>query len=136
MPRTIKCILCAVALVAAFAAALAITMTVRERVPNGLYCGNYASGLVVGNLTVTYATHLFDLALRGLGMNLKCKNEVFTYDPKSHMLTAVSAKDPSDCIGSVIAASGLNLSVIYKPTADLITLDFGIAKIDCKKCSA
>ncbi|CAG9572259.1 conserved hypothetical protein [Leishmania major strain Friedlin] len=136
MPRTIKCILCAVALVAAFAAALAITMTVREKVPNGLYCGNYASGLVVGNLTVQYEKRLFDLAFKGLGMNLKCENEAFSYDPKSHTLMVTSAKDPSDCLGAVITASGLNLSVTYKPIADVIILDVGVAKIDCKKCSA
>ncbi|CBZ25390.1 conserved hypothetical protein [Leishmania mexicana MHOM/GT/2001/U1103] len=136
MPRTIKCILCAVALVAAFAAALAITMTVREKVPNGLYCGSYASGLLVGNLSVRYDLHLFDLSLRGLGMDLNCKDEVFTYDLKTHKLVAVSAKDPFDCIGSVIQKSGLHLETTYNPTVDVITLNFGIAKIDCKKCRA
>ncbi|GET87589.1 hypothetical protein, conserved [Leishmania tarentolae] len=136
MSCIIKCILCAMAVVTALAAALAITMTLRENVPNGLYCGSYANGLVVGNLTVRYPPREFDLAFRGLGMSVKCKNESFTYDPTSKELTVTSVKDPSDCIGAVMTENGLDLNVTYKPATDIIVLDFGAAKIECKKCSA
>lgn len=111
-----------------------ICMIVRERVPNGTYCGNYASGLVEGNVTTKAGSDTFDMHLHGLGMELNCENEKFIYDPKTHHAVVAGATDPNDCIGKVITENKLSLDVLYDPAKDVITLDVGITKIACKKC--
>ncbi|KAG5481801.1 hypothetical protein LSCM4_06877 [Leishmania orientalis] len=130
-----KYILRAVAAAAAFTATLAVFVLITERVPNGSYCGRYASDLVVGNVSVRYEERDFDLTMKGLGMNLNCKKEKFEYDMATHHLLVLGINDPRDCIGSVIKSTGLSLDVTYDPTLDIITLDFGFTRILCKKCA-
>ncbi|CAJ1007192.1 hypothetical protein Q4I28_002506 [Leishmania naiffi] len=136
MLRTVKYIIGAVVAVAAITAVLAIVMSVTERVPNGSYCGSYAGGLVVGNMTVRAISSTFDMFLTGLGLQLMCKNELFVYDMKTHEATVVGAKDPTNCIGSILTENNLTLRVFFDPRTDVVTLDLGIAKIECKKCPA
>ncbi|KAG5508167.1 hypothetical protein JKF63_05421 [Porcisia hertigi] len=130
-----KYALSVVAAVAVFAATFALAMSVTERMPEGTYCGNYASGLVVGNVTVKSGAELFDFNVKGLGMNLECNNEKFLYDPKTHHAVVVGATDPNDCIGSVLTENHLTMEITYAPGTDEIFLDFGIVKITCKKCA-
>ncbi|CAM37845.1 conserved hypothetical protein [Leishmania braziliensis MHOM/BR/75/M2904] len=136
MLRTVKYIIGAVVAVAAFTAVLAIMMSVKERVPNGTYCGSYAGGLVVGNMTIRAVSSTFDMFLIGLGLQLACKNELFAYDMKTHEATVIGAKDPNNCIGSILTENNLTLRVFFDPRADIVTLDLGLAKIECKRCPA
>ncbi|KAG5481495.1 hypothetical protein LSCM1_05512 [Leishmania martiniquensis] len=131
-----KHILRAVAAAAAVTATLAILLILKERVPDGPYCGSYASDLLTGKLNVKYAMGLFDLSLKGLGMKLNCTDEKFTYDTGTHHLTVLNIKDPKDCIGAAMNSSGLALDATYDPYSDIITLDFSFVKIVCKKCGA
>jgi hypothetical protein len=109
---------------------------VRERVPDGTYCGSYGNGLVVGNVTMKAGSDKFDMVMAGLGLDLQCKNETVIYDPKTHHAKVAGATDPNDCIGSVLTESDLTLDVIYKPDLDEIVLDLGFTKISCTKCAA
>ncbi|KAK7195098.1 hypothetical protein NESM_000433000 [Novymonas esmeraldas] len=136
MIRTLKQFLGAAVLLGTFAVTLAAAMTVTERMPDGLYCGSYAGGLVVGNLSMKAGTDKFDMVMKGLGLDLECKDETFLYDPKTHHATVVGATDPNDCIGAVLTENDLTLDVIYQPDEDIITLDLGFTQIICKKCPA
>ncbi|KPA76113.1 hypothetical protein ABB37_07885 [Leptomonas pyrrhocoris] len=135
MSSVVSRLLFSAAIALVLLSSVAVALFVGERVPDGIYCGNYGNGLVVGNLTMKSGSDKFDMVMVGLGLDLQCKNETFIYDPKTHHAKVPGATDPKDCIGAVLTDNDLTLDVVYKPDVDEIVLDLGFTKIDCKKCS-
>lgn len=128
-------ILLATTCVLALATSASAAFSVRaERVPDGKYCGDYASGLVTGRLRTEKDSDRFDITIEAFDEELVCKDEEYHYDPKTHTADIPGARDPEGCIGRPIQENGLILEVSYNPKKDIITLDLGIAKIDCIKC--